>query len=55
MDGIDTGMTSALTALSATQAGSEVQVKVLKEAMDQAEQGLLPLLEHLGQGIDVRG
>lgn len=55
MEGIDAGMTSAITALSAAQSGSEIQVKVLKEAMEQAEQGLLPLLEHLGQGIDVRG
>lgn len=53
MDGIS-GMTSALSSLSALETGSDTQVKVLKMAMDQAEQSVAPLLENLGVNLDVR-
>lgn len=54
MEGISSSMTSALSSLTSAQTGSEVQVKVLKEAMDQAEKGVLPLIDQLGGNVDLR-
>ncbi len=54
MDGISSSMTSALTSLTSAEAGSDIQVKILKEAMEQAEQGVAPLIELLGGQLDIR-
>lgn len=52
MDGISADLTSAVSQLSSSETAGAVQVKALKEAMDQAESSLLPLLEGIGANVD---
>jgi hypothetical protein len=52
MDGISANLTAAATQLSSSETAGAVQVKALKEALDQAGSTLLPLLEGLGEHVD---
>ncbi|OIO31769.1 MAG: hypothetical protein COS94_00025 [Candidatus Hydrogenedentes bacterium CG07_land_8_20_14_0_80_42_17] len=56
VDGMNVSGLSSLDSIyssNADNANSEVGVKVLKEAMNQAAESVLPLLEGLGQNLDV--
>lgn len=53
MDGISGTLAAASTQLFTDQAATSVQVKALKEAMDQAASSVVPLIEGLGENVDV--
>ncbi len=52
MDGI-TALAGAATDLATAGVNTDAQVKVLKSAIDQAGEQLLPLLEGLGENVDL--
>ncbi len=53
MDGVSLGSMNALYSLGNEAVSSEVGVKVLKEALDQAASTVLPLIEGVGQNLDL--
>jgi hypothetical protein len=53
MDGLSGVLASTASDLSSSKSASSVQVKVLKEAMNQASSEILPMVEDIGQKLDV--
>lgn len=54
MEGIS-GLGEAMTALSTAETSSVIGVKALKMALEQAEDAIQPLVEGLGETIDLIG
>lgn len=52
MEGLSADLTAAASNLQSAESASAVQVKVLKEAMEQAGSEVLPLLAGLGENVD---
>lgn len=53
MDGVSSSLDSIAADLRSTESASATQAKILSKAIESTEQQVLPLLQGLGEQVDV--